>query len=83
METWHLLNICVIKLAFSGEGRCFAYDLGWICWIAVKTLSRGKSDFKGLLFNVGENRREHRHNNILDRSFALSLIPEKDVKLYS
>lgn len=82
-ETWHLLNICVIRLAFSGEGRCFSYDLGWICWISVKTLCREKSEFEGLLFNVGENRREHTHNNVLYRSFVLSLIPEKDVNSYS
>lgn len=39
-----------------------------------------KIDLKGLAFDLGENKREHIHSNILDRSFALSFVPEKDTK---
>lgn len=39
-----------------------------------------KVDLKGLVFNLGENRGEHTHDDILDRSFALSFALEKGTK---
>lgn len=64
-------------LAFRGE---------WLFIIRVEFVKYQlksfveKVDLKGLVLNFGENRREHLHNNILDRSFAFSFVLEEGTK---